>query len=255
MRLARDEKLVFLHIPKTAGTTVHDVLVSQFTNAQVCPDRFATLDRMNFHEIDTFRYFSGHFTKYEVDCIPGPKFVLTFLREPKDRILSLYYFWRSTPWKIIENGKMEGPRIAKSVSLLEFLRHTGANIPASINNTITRTLLGPLRKRNMIKSGFRFEEPEQCLECALVNLQRLNFVGFQETFSADFTSLLQMLNIQAGTPSSANVTGARAGWEPVEREDITPEIIAELNRLTRLDQQLYNLALANKHKLCCPYPL
>ena len=84
-------KVIFLHIPKTAGQSVHAALVNAFGNEAVCPARVNDqLRRMSITEINRYQVFSGHFDWSLLDCIKGPKYVFTILREPIDRILSFY---------------------------------------------------------------------------------------------------------------------------------------------------------------------
>jgi len=45
---------------------------------------------MSITEINRYQVFSGHFDWSLLDCIKGPKYVFTILREPIDRILSFY---------------------------------------------------------------------------------------------------------------------------------------------------------------------
>ncbi len=88
-------KVFFLHIPKTAGQSVHAALVNAFGKEAVCPARVNDqLRRMSIIELNRYQVFSGHFDWSLLDCIKGPKYVFTILREPMDRILSFYFFLR-----------------------------------------------------------------------------------------------------------------------------------------------------------------
>lgn len=88
-------KIVFLHIPKTAGQSVHTALVNAYGNEAVCPARINEhLRKMSITELNRYEVFSGHLDWALLDCIKGPKYVFTILREPMDRILSFYFFLR-----------------------------------------------------------------------------------------------------------------------------------------------------------------
>jgi len=88
-------KIVFLHIPKTAGQSVHAALVNGFGEENVAPARVnEQLARMTISELNRYKVFSGHLDWSLLDCIKGPKYVFTILREPMDRILSFYFFLR-----------------------------------------------------------------------------------------------------------------------------------------------------------------
>lgn len=88
-------KIFFLHIPKTAGQSVHNALVNGFGAESVCPARVnEQLLMMTISQLNSYRIFSGHFDWTLLDCVQGPKYVFTILREPMDRILSFYFFLR-----------------------------------------------------------------------------------------------------------------------------------------------------------------
>ena len=54
-------RLVFMHIPKTGGTSLHEVLVAQFKPGEICPERFNHLREWASSDLAKFRLFSGHF--------------------------------------------------------------------------------------------------------------------------------------------------------------------------------------------------
>ena len=86
-------KVIFLHIPKTAGQSVHSALVNAFGAEAVCPARVNDqLHKMSISELNRYQVFSGHLDWSLLDCIKGPKYVFTILREPVERILSFYFF-------------------------------------------------------------------------------------------------------------------------------------------------------------------
>ncbi len=88
-------KVIFLHIPKTAGQSVHAALVNAFGSDAVCPARVNDqLRQYSITELNRYQVFSGHLDWSLLDCIKGPKYVFTVLREPMDRILSFYFYLR-----------------------------------------------------------------------------------------------------------------------------------------------------------------
>jgi hypothetical protein len=99
-------KVIFLHIPKTAGQSVHAALVNAFGKDAVCPARVNDqLRRMSITELNRYQVFSGHFDWSLLDCIKGPKYVFTILREPIDRILSFYFYLRDEAEKLPEEQR------------------------------------------------------------------------------------------------------------------------------------------------------
>lgn len=88
-------KVIFLHIPKTAGQSVHSALTESFGADAICPARVnEQLVKLSIQEINRYQVFSGHFDWSLLDCIKGPKYVFTVLRNPLERILSFYFYLR-----------------------------------------------------------------------------------------------------------------------------------------------------------------
>ena len=50
-------RLVFMHIPKTGGTSLHEVLVAQFKPGEICPERFNHLREWASQIWQNFDYF------------------------------------------------------------------------------------------------------------------------------------------------------------------------------------------------------
>lgn len=88
--------VIFLHIPKTAGQSVHAFLEGFFPANEVCPARenFQLLP-LSIARLKQYRLFSGHLDWSLLDAVNGPRFVFTILREPAERILSFYFFLRN----------------------------------------------------------------------------------------------------------------------------------------------------------------
>ncbi|NDW01337.1 sulfotransferase family 2 domain-containing protein [Salipiger sp. PrR002] len=236
-------RVALVHFPKTGGTSLHDFLVDKFPPKAVCPERIRSFERFTREELQQFDYFSAHMDFARLSLLPGPLYTITVLREPKARILSLYYFWRAHSWRIIEARNLTGPRRAKELGLLEFLKHRSDGIPSDVDNYYARSLLG----RHW--SGPRGEivvSDEDALRLAMRNLLTIDTIGFTE----DMAGLFQQVTRRLGVEMPAEMPWARSSknqvnlpdMEAVEREQITPEIDAQLNKLTRLDRVIYENA-------------
>ncbi|MBJ3776076.1 sulfotransferase family 2 domain-containing protein [Acuticoccus sp. 2012] len=247
---------MFLHLPKCAGTSLHALLSNFFKPDEICPHRGDVITTVNAETLRRYKFFSGHFTKFGVDAIPGPKRVITVLRDPYQRILSLYYFWRSHRPDVIERDNLKGPRAARELGLLDFLKSNRPEVVANINNTLTRSLLGPIHLSQ--SAGYRLRNVNYAVETAMLNLQRFNFVAFADTMDEDVPLLLSIL----GFPSVDEIPRLNtfdklkdaAGLEAVEREEITPEINAALESIITLDRPFFARAQRMRHTLRCPYP-
>ncbi|MEM7695731.1 MAG: sulfotransferase family 2 domain-containing protein [Pseudomonadota bacterium] len=257
-RLRAGERLVFHHIPKCAGSSVSDLLAAPFRKDQIFRHRGDMLPGMSAEEVAKYRYFTGHFSRHGVDTVPGPKRVVTVLREPRERILSLYYFWRSHTHAAIERGNLKGARAAKSMDLKTFLRSDLPEVTLSINNHIVRSMLGPIRLE--LGQGFRLPDRDFAVDTAILNIKRYFFVAFTETLDEDMAQLLPLLGIEpvATIPREKafeNLSARKALFEPIEREPLDDETWSLLNHLTFLDMAFYRKAWHLRASLRCPYPM
>lgn len=101
----------FLHIPKTAGTSVRSFLSRFFAARHICP----AVDQRQFRDIPperlrSFRMFSGHFHWHALDQIEGPSFTFSVLRQPVARIVSFYFFLRAVAARS-DPAKLSDPRM------------------------------------------------------------------------------------------------------------------------------------------------
>lgn len=85
--------IVFLHIPKTAGQTVHNGLARTVRAHRVSPIRVHT---QALNPIDQYpagySLYSGHLDWTAITHLPAARFVFTVLRDPAERIASFYFY-------------------------------------------------------------------------------------------------------------------------------------------------------------------
>ena len=131
--------IVFLHIPKTAGQSVHHYLISNFNKNEVFPARVNSqaLD-YTVREIKKYKVFSGHFDISFLDIVDQPKFVFTILRTPMDRILSYYFYLRNEAKKLsfeeINSPQRQGMKAALELSPDEYFCDEDLNIRQFIDD-------------------------------------------------------------------------------------------------------------------------
>lgn len=87
--------IVFLHVPKTAGQTVHGELIRLVGGpAQVSPVRVHTQAGPEAQMPPGYRLYSGHIDWAGIDRLPRDRFAFTILRDPRERIASFYFYLR-----------------------------------------------------------------------------------------------------------------------------------------------------------------
>jgi len=87
--------VLFLHIPKTAGQSVHQYLIDRFGEDQVCPARDNEgFQKLSIDELKNYQVYSGHVDWNLFDQLDSVDFTFSILRDPMDRLLSYYFYLR-----------------------------------------------------------------------------------------------------------------------------------------------------------------
>lgn len=93
------KSVIFLHIPKTAGTTLHNIIANQY-GSKLCltiNDFKASLaydySKVNFNKV---RAIAGHIDLETVKAVAGFP-VITMLRNPRERVISQYRYATRLP--------------------------------------------------------------------------------------------------------------------------------------------------------------
>lgn len=96
--LSESDRIVFLHIPKTAGSSTMFYFIDMFGRSNVgwLGHDFTVEDLADGRCLERFRVIGGHFTKADAVHWRFPKIYVSIVREPVDRILSYYQHIRNT---------------------------------------------------------------------------------------------------------------------------------------------------------------
>ncbi len=84
--------VVFLHIPKTAGQTIHHQLARAIGPAHVSPIRTHTQAPDQTQLPPGYLLHSGHLDWTDLDSLSQDRFVFTVLRDPRERLASFYFY-------------------------------------------------------------------------------------------------------------------------------------------------------------------
>ena len=246
-----EERLVFLHIPKTGGTTLHEFLCDFFDKEKICPARYDTLWDFKVGELVNYTFFSGHYSLPTCDLIPGVNNkVITFLREPKARLISAYYFWRS---HVITSKSQQLPILTNRYSFCDFLELENIRNGANTFNPYIQLLTGcvptgEFRKYGDI-SGLNSHD-KILLEKAINKLDSLEFFGLLEEFDESVRRLSEKLNlnfkgrIEKKMVLKDLVNQGSNDFKSVVKETLTENHELLIERNTYLDELLFKYALS-----------
>jgi hypothetical protein len=256
-----NDKLVFLHIPKCAGTTLHQVLVKDVDAKVICNERFNGLKNWPLNYLQKFKIFSGHFDYNSVALLNvTPENIITILRDPIERLISLYYFLKSHKLEFARRQNMGLVEFTHNYSIEEFFSLPEIRSHPSINNTYTRTLVTdlPLKRWEEFNTKCINQLPSvECLdkanavELACSRLSTMSYLTMADNFDGKLNQLLKALGLefdgeikrkQVLTEISLNNPNLRE----VEVGHLTPELKNILQELVKLDYEIYSFAKNNE---------
>ena len=223
-----NECLYFLHLPKTAGTSLTEWFSRHFPEKECCPlyrlDKVAELDR---EELNRYRFFSGHMGWGLLPHLDFRPVIVSWFRDPVERVMSSYWYLRNLSPVVREalgnDTSRQQAEKASTLSLQEWIE-----LPAEefgIHNHMTWALAGP------------DADPRFPLNAAIQNLLTLDVIGLVEEMDA-----------------SLSLVTDRMGWLPslqgprrnaAIRQQTSPDksVTNRIEQLNWMDRALYEVAV------------
>jgi hypothetical protein len=236
--------LLHYHFFKNAGTTIEEILAYSFF------ENYARLDTEDFdgavsqEQLVTFlernpktKAISSHQFRYPVPQVPGYIFFdLCFLRDPIDRIRSMYDYFREkpVPGEPASDLACEKPIGSFIAELLEQHTYRVSNVQV-----------------NLLANGIVNDPPADAdLSRATEVMRKTSFLGvvdcFHESLVAGQYFLRPVFPNLALAQQPANVSSASR--MDTFRKACDAGVYAELVRLNALDQELVDRARAEVHR-------
>lgn len=223
-------RVIFLHIAKTAGTSIVEFFRRRLPGDALCSHG----DFLDFASpgagtsLADYRFVSGHFGYCDVaELLPGA-YSFTFLRDPVDRVLSLYKFCLHADMQ----RRFAVARAARDLGLEGFIHSTLPEVCEMLDNQQTWQLArGYWREDRRALAHMRDEE---LLAIAREHLDEFSRVGLTETFDADFATILADLGIDATVPEKRQLQTP----DPLTREVLDPHTLDLLLERVALDYRL-----------------
>lgn len=169
--------VLFLHIPKTGGTSFLTVLGNVFGERRVRRLRGADemaqaqIDRIVSDEIQDIDCLVGHFPIHKfANCLDGFR-PFTILRDPVDRVMSLFRFFKRSPRSEIERfGLTEG------FGFDDFIESRVPHNYIQTRNAMCRMLCGDAETNDPSAAAFwQPRDPGALVDQALATLRAIDF--------------------------------------------------------------------------------
>jgi hypothetical protein len=223
---------LFLHIQKTAGSSIVH-LARQYYGASITSHGDCWgLPPEQFRDIG---FVSGHIGYDYARHLMKKRFSFTFLRDPAERILSMYYFCRSR-----DPTEFDIYRKAHELDLPHFLE-AGLSDPFMRmriwNNQVWQLAHGYTHLDDKTVDDF---SENDLLNLAKEHLREFSYVGFTETFDTDAAVIVASLEF----PEMKQMPRLNTSPDRPVLTSLSPTIRSLLDELTLLDRELYLYARA-----------
>lgn len=233
--MVADEKtLIFLHIGKTAGSSLHRIIERQFPSENIhtfddddiqkCMNRFMNLPEEERRKI---RCLKGHMPFGVHRWLPGKWSYMTMLRLPVERVISNYYYIRSIPEHTFYDIYV--PRCNSLEDFVKLMDERGET------NFQTRCVAAFGDFDNVMPPYDPL--PREALDIAKQNLStQFDIVGLVEHFDESLVLMKELFGWGRIFYTKENVTSGRKGTSEIPRRTI--EFI---EKFEELDMELYAL--------------
>jgi hypothetical protein len=218
----------FLHLPRTAGTTLARVIQRQYPSQATLPlydsSTGEELGKASAERLDGLRAVVGHFYFGAHRFLPKPSTYVTVLRDPVDRVISHYWFARGDRTHYLHEA-------ACRLSLSDYVMSCDRAEP---NNDQARLLCGE----------YHGSIPDKCtdemLPVARKHLrEHCAVVGLTEDFDRSLIVMKRVLGWRTPFYARQNVTARRP-----RKPDLSDETLRVIRAYNRLDIELYGDAAA-----------
>lgn len=230
--------LVFNHIPKTAGSTILNVLSRQYSkdemysiNAMDFANSLKDFNELSKSKKSKIKCVSGHGACLLIDQLDKPYEIVTFLRDPNDTLLSSYFYIKRASWNKYHK------EVLKMKSIIDFVEFRCSN---NMDNQQTRYLANDLD--HLILNNNPIKEVDELIyNQALENLSQTKYVYTTEDFNVSVYDLYRKLQwSKYPLYLSLNKTQNRKSLT-----NLTDKEIEAVNSCNKFDKMLYSKVVSN----------
>lgn len=228
-----EHRICFVHMPKSAGTSITEVLENNYDADKIIDCVFMHDYLQHSKEsLGDYMLYKGHVHyDFALANFPQETKYVTVLRDPVERVLSQYYFVRQTPDSFLDNQSLvpeqrKAIELSKNKGIRDFLLSDLPNIRHSTRNLQLRVLLD--------KTWFHQNEgqSELIVEKAMQTLESFDCVGVQEFIPFFILEICNIFGFEYSAVPRVNVNSNRKAEHDRlakhEQEDVL-EIIKRYN--------------------------
>lgn len=242
----------FIHIEKTAGTSLQNMLLDAFGKNAVYREHEDTLQWRSAAELSQYAVFSGHFTYDSLALIPRERVnAFSFVAEPASRLVSLYRFWRAH--RPSAPGYHKAMEAAARHDIGAFYRLESVRAKHEVTNHMAYCIMGARQWQawtallGATPTGQREAVLAPMREAILERMRQFAFVGLREDFERSCDLLFALM--QRPRPATKHDHSVQAlaavsrDIRPLEEDIKVPDDFEEaISPLIELDAVIYAAA-------------
>jgi hypothetical protein len=237
------QSLHFLHIPKTAGTSIRTWIMDVYRETDWLPCHFLKeLQQYSIDEVNNYHFFSGHLGNTWYNLLSRPPHTFTWLRHPIQREISQYFYikkMRKTLLDLPLNPFNEHYINAVNELSLSDLCQSSSHL-GYYDNLQVRTLAGlfPIINTDPVYCD------DEILEIAKTKLLECFFFGVTELMDLSITLLVYYLGFP---PKNFNFYLNKSKENDIHNQ-FTIQDLEKIQLANLYDQKLYDFALLTFEK-------
>ncbi len=267
------QRVIFHHISKSAGTSMVNLLRRNYPHGgllevydrqgrpapDATPQGFAAyLAQLDPELWEQVRCLTGHSINFAIPVLSDPFQVFTIVRDPVDRVVSLYHYLKGRDG-FGERGGRAGELIRENDwSIVDIYRRFGGayltdtgehHLFAAFFNGQTRTILAPHFTANQIPMADGQPDVPAALETLDWVLSEHYLLGSASRYGASVERFAAEFDWSDTTVMRENVTPDRPALEELPRE-----VVETIRRYNTIDDELHERALAQLVDIPDPQP-
>jgi hypothetical protein len=229
--------ICFLHLEKTGGTTLYNLLRAYFPSDRVSLPHIFSLHKMAVSDINRYDLIAGHFDYESSFFIPRAEVLrVSVFREPVARLVSFYRFHRALPIDLSDTDIFV--KLAHEMGPKEFFAHERVLSSPRLNNAYLRAF------GTTVHAPVRHDEDRRELgratDIALGRVARLTGLGLTERMTESVGAICKALAFKAPDRyESHHIT--RSTDQPLSQAEID-DLKKDVAPLIAVDQILYDFA-------------